>query len=82
MLHIETVEPYTFSLLKQLMKMPELQDLSLVGGIALSLLYGHRKSDDLDLFSIKHILLSGKEFYHPKIEAVLQKVIPLIEVKN
>jgi predicted nucleotidyltransferase component of viral defense system len=35
------------------MKMPELQDISLVGGTALSLLYGHRKSDDLDLFSVK-----------------------------
>jgi hypothetical protein len=53
MLHVETVEPHTFSLLKQLMKMPELQDISLVGGTALSLLYGHRKSDDLDLFSVK-----------------------------
>ena len=59
MLHIETVEPYTFSLLKQLMKMPELQDLSLVGGTALSLLYGHRKSDDLDLFSIKELDITG-----------------------
>jgi len=39
--------------LKQLMDMPELQDFSLVGGTALSLLYGHRKSDDLDFFSVK-----------------------------
>lgn len=53
MLHVETVEPHTFSLLNQLMKMPELKDHSLVGGTALSLLYGHRKSDDLDLFSFK-----------------------------
>ncbi len=35
------------------MEIPELKDFSLVGGIALSLLYGHRKSDDLDLFSNK-----------------------------
>ncbi len=53
MLHIKTVEPYTFSVLKQLMEMPELQDFSLVGGTALSLLYGHRMSVDLDLFSNK-----------------------------
>jgi hypothetical protein len=42
MLHLETVEPHTFSVLNQLMEMPELQDFALVGGTALSLLYGHR----------------------------------------
>jgi predicted nucleotidyltransferase component of viral defense system len=31
--------------------MPELLDFSLVGGTALSLLYGHRTSVDLDIFS-------------------------------
>jgi predicted nucleotidyltransferase component of viral defense system len=35
------------------MAMPELQGFSLVGGTALSLLYGHRMSVDLDLFSNK-----------------------------
>ena len=53
MLQIETVEPNTFSVLKQLMEMSELKDFSLVGGTALSLLYGHRKSIDLDFFSDK-----------------------------
>ena len=53
MLQTETVEPHTFSILKQLMEMPELKDFSLVGGTALSLLYGHRLSVDLDLFSNK-----------------------------
>lgn len=53
MLHIETVEPHTFSVLKQLMEIPELKNFSLVGGTALSLCYGHRKSVDLDLFSNK-----------------------------
>lgn len=33
--------------------MPELRDFSLVGGTALSLLYGHRKSVDLDFFCNK-----------------------------
>ncbi len=51
MLQIETVEPHTFSVLNQLMKIPELKDFSLVGGTALSLLYGHRKSVDIDFFS-------------------------------
>ena len=51
MLHLETVEPHTFSVLNQLMELPELKNFSLVGGTALSLLYGHRVSVDLDLFS-------------------------------
>ncbi len=36
------------------MEMPELKEFSLVGGTALSLLYGHRMSVDLDLFSNKN----------------------------
>lgn len=50
MLHFETVEPGTLSLLKKLMKLPSLKGFSLVGGTALALRYGHRSSDDLDLF--------------------------------
>ncbi|MEY3422153.1 MAG: hypothetical protein RIR48_2456 [Bacteroidota bacterium] len=33
------------------MQIPELQDFHLVGGTALSLMYGHRTSVDLDLFT-------------------------------
>ncbi|MBX2951817.1 MAG: nucleotidyl transferase AbiEii/AbiGii toxin family protein [Leadbetterella sp.] len=51
MLQTQTVEPGTFALLKQLMVLPELVDFHLVGGTALSLLYGHRNSIDLDLFT-------------------------------
>jgi predicted nucleotidyltransferase component of viral defense system len=51
MLHLETVEPSTFSLLEDLLRIPEFKDYALVGGTALSLLYGHRISIDLDLFS-------------------------------
>lgn len=51
MLQTQTVEPGTFSLLEDLMTVPVLQDFALVGGTALSLLYGHRISIDLDLFS-------------------------------
>jgi len=50
MLHTKTVEPGTFSLLKELMEIPSLKPFSLVGGTALSLRYGHRSSEDLDLF--------------------------------
>lgn len=50
MLHTSTVDPRTFSLLKELMVIPSLQDANLVGGTALALRYGHRISVDLDLF--------------------------------
>lgn len=53
MLHTETIEPGTFSVLKKLMTLPQLNDFSLVGGTALSLKYGHRKSIDIDIFSNK-----------------------------
>ena len=66
MLHIETVEPHTFSILKQLMGLAVLKDFSLVGGTALSLCYGHRVSVDLDLFS-------GKPFENQIITDALKK---------
>jgi len=50
MLHTETVESGTLSLLRKLMVLPSLKPFSLVGGTALSLRYGHRSSVDLDLF--------------------------------
>ncbi len=51
MLYKETVEPSTLGLLIELMNLPELQQFRLVGGTALSLLLGHRKSIDIDLFT-------------------------------
>ncbi len=51
MLHLETVEPRAFSLLKNLMDLQDFKDFALVGGTAISLKFGHRKSDDLDLFT-------------------------------
>ncbi len=50
MLYFETVEPGTLSILKELMELPSMQAFSLVGGTSLSLRYGHRSSEDLDLF--------------------------------
>lgn len=66
MLHLETVKPHTFSLLRQLMEISVLKDFSLVGGTALTLLYGHRMSVDLDLFS-------NKEFANDEIVEALTK---------
>ena len=52
MLYSNTVEDETWDLLQELMGLEFLQAFSLIGGTALSLQLGHRKSIDLDLFSI------------------------------
>lgn len=51
MLHKETVDPSTLDLLIQLQQKEYLKDFYLVGGTALALRLGHRKSVDIDLFS-------------------------------
>lgn len=53
MLRKETVSPGTLELLITLMRDPLLSDFFLVGGTALSLQIGHRRSIDLDLFILK-----------------------------
>lgn len=50
MLHTETVESGTFSVLSKLMELPALASFSLVGGTALALRFGHRSSVDIDMF--------------------------------
>lgn len=50
MLHLETVEPATLELLRKLQESTLLKDCRLVGGTALALQIGHRKSVDLDFF--------------------------------
>lgn len=50
-LHVETVSAEMMSLLVELMKLEELKAFRLVGGTALSLQFGHRKSVDIDLFA-------------------------------
>ena len=44
MLSFQTVRPDTLELLKALMQLPTLKDMRLVGGTALALQYGHRRS--------------------------------------
>jgi hypothetical protein len=65
MLYTKTVEPRTFSILKELMKIEELQSFSLVGGTALALRFGHRRSIDLDLFF-------NDKFDIPQIVSILE----------
>ncbi len=50
MLHYSTIDPATLELLKQIQSMEEFSELRLVGGTALALQIGHRKSIDLDFF--------------------------------
>lgn len=65
MLHTQTIEPRTFSLLKKLMELPSLRPFSLVGGTALALRFGHRNSVDLDLFY-------HEKFDYPQVIEVLE----------
>lgn len=51
MLYTQTVEAGTYELLKSLMTDQTFSQFALAGGTALSLLIGHRKSIDLDLFT-------------------------------
>ena len=52
MLSLQTVDPDTLELLKRFFANPELKDVRLVGGTALALQYGHRKSVNLDFFGV------------------------------
>lgn len=65
MLYKETVEPGTLELLNDITALPEMKSFRLVGGTALSLLLGHRKSVDLDLFTDKPL---DKDLLIPALE--------------
>ena len=74
MLREETVEPATLELLKKIVSLPELRQFRLVGGPALSLLYGHRKSIDLDLFTDQPL---DKEILIDALEEFIGRVTPV-----
>jgi hypothetical protein len=78
MLYTETVEAGTLDLTRQLMSDEVFKDFYLVGGTALSLKLGHRKSIDIDLFT-------DKDFDSAKIKNHLQQhyqVEKLQAIKN
>lgn len=50
-LQYQTVNPILRSVLERLMQMKDFDPFCLVGGTSLSLRYGHRMSDDIDLFT-------------------------------
>lgn len=66
MLHTQTVEAGTYELLESLMADDVFSRFALAGGTALSLLIGHRKSIDLDLFTTD-------EFNPTQLEKYLQE---------
>lgn len=51
MVHLNTIDPPLHRVLIDFCRFPEMSSFSLVGGTALSLQLGHRKSDDLDFFT-------------------------------
>lgn len=50
-LYTNTVSPLLLESFYKISKIPNLESFRLVGGTALSLLLGHRISEDLDLFT-------------------------------
>ena len=59
MLSLQTVDPDTLELLKRFFANPELKDVRLVGGTALALQYGHRKSVDIAAMKVNAIIGRG-----------------------
>ena len=71
-LQYQTVKPILRSTLERLMEMEEFVPFRLVGGTSLSLRYGHRMSDDIDLFTDAEY---GTLDFH-KLQDILRKEFP------
>lgn len=69
-----TTSDELLEVLNVLMKLPSLMNFRLVGGTALSLIYGHRKSEDIDLFTYQEY--GSLDF--EKIEAELIYYFPYV----
>ena len=78
MLQLSTIDPATLELLKKLMCFDAFKNLRLVGGTALALQIGHRKSIDLDFFGD----IDFQNVYSAKTFADFNKVIILKASKN
>ena len=82
MLYTATVAPNTLGLLIELMGKSYLQGFNLVGGTALSLQIGHRKSIDLDMFTTESFdtneLKSKLEDDFPVFQVILESQNTLI----
>jgi hypothetical protein len=71
-LQYQTVKPILRSTLERLMEMEEFAPFRLVGGTSLSLRYGHRMSDDIDLFTDAEY---GSLDFH-RLQEILRKEFP------
>ena len=71
-LQYQTVKPILRSTLERLMGMEEFAPFRLVGGTSLSLRYGHRMSDDIDLFTDAEY---GSLDFH-RLQEILRKEFP------
>lgn len=68
-LQYQTVKPILRSTLERLMDLEEFSPCRLVGGTSLSLRYGHRMSDDIDLFTDAEY--GSLDFHH--LQEILRK---------
>lgn len=67
MLHLNTIDKPLLKVLEDFSLLPELSEFKLVGGTALALQVGHRKSDDLDFFTdrsfaIDEVIIALKDY--------------------
>ena len=73
MLSLQTIHPDTLELLRKLMQLPFLGEMRLVGGTALALQYGHRRSVDLDFFgNTTEDIDEVTEALHDSVECVVR----------
>lgn len=75
MLQTQTVEAGTLDLIKTLLKDAEFSAFNLVGGTALSLQIGHRKSIDIDLFT-------NRDFDAKHLAAHVSRHYPVEEINT
>lgn len=71
-LQFQTVKPILRSSLEHLMTLEDFAPFRLVGGTSLSLRYGHRMSDDIDLFTDAEY--GSLDFHH--LQDVLRRELP------
>ncbi len=72
-LHYETITENTLLVLKKLMACESLKEFYLVGGTALSLQWGHRISDDIDMFRFTNEEIDGTLIFD-EIEAITENI--------